>query len=231
MLQLLKKLFQKFKPSPTPEFIAQQLRKPHGAFAKTIGERMNESNRSLYKLVLQHLELQPGNQVLEIGFGNGHFFKEVSQKAEGLKLYGIDYSAAMVKAARKNNADLIRQGLLEVQMGNSDQLPYASGLFDAVFCINVIYFWDQPFTHLQEIGRVMKPGARFYVGIRTKETMEKLPFVTPLFKLRGKEEIQRIFAECGFELIQTQQETEPPVILYGATYDMAGMCMVFEKKA
>lgn len=231
MLQFLKKLLQKFKPSPTPEFIAQQLRKPQGAFAKTIGERMNESNRSLYKLVLQHLQLHPGNQVLEIGFGNGHFFKEILNKAERLKLYGIDYSAAMVKTARKNNVDLIRQGLLDVQMGSSDQLPYAPGLFDAVFCINVIYFWDKPFTHLQEIGRVMKPGARFYVGIRTKEIMEKLPFVTPLFKLRGAEEIQRIFGECGFELIQTQQETEPPVIMYGATYDMAGMCMVFEKKA
>lgn len=231
MLQFLKKLLQKFKPSPTPEFIAQQLRKPHGAFAKTIGERMNESNRSLYKLVLQHLELQSGDQVLEIGFGNGHFFKEVLQKVEGLKLYGIDYSAAMVKTARKNNADLIRQGVLEVQMGNSDQLPYAPGLFDAVFCINVIYFWDKPFTHLQEIGRVMKRGAKFYVGIRTKETMEKLPFVTPLFKLRDTAEIQRIFAECGFELIQTQEETEPPVIIYGTTYAMAGMCMVFEKKA
>ncbi|WP_421796332.1 class I SAM-dependent methyltransferase [Haliscomenobacter sp.] len=231
MLQFLKKLLPKFKPTPTPEFVAQQLRKPHGAFAKTIGERMNESNRSLYKLVLQHLELQPGDQVLEIGFGNGHFFKEVSQKAEGLKLYGIDYSAAMVKAARKKNLDLIRLGQLELKMGSSDNLPYAAGIFDAVFCINVIYFWDKPSAHLQEIGRVMKPGARFYIGIRPKDIMEKLPFTTLLFKLRGKDEIQRIFAECGFELIHTQEETEPPVIMYGTAYDMAGMCMVFEKKA
>ena len=231
MLQFLKKLLQKFKPTPTPEFIAQQLRQPHGAFAKTIAARMNESNRNLYKLVLQHLQLDTGDQVLEIGFGNGHFFKEILNKAERLKLYGIDFASAMVKAARKDNSDLIRQGLLDVQMGSSDQLPYAAGLFDAVLCINVIYFWDKPFAHLQEIGRVMKPGARFYVGIRTKEIMEKLPFVTPLFKLRGAEEIQLIFGECGFELIQIQEETEPPVIMYGTTYDMAGMCMVFKKKA
>lgn len=231
MLTFFKKLLQRFKPAPTPEFIAQQLSKPQGVFAKIIGERMNEGNRNLYKLVLQNLALQPGDQVLEIGFGNGHFFKEVLHKAEQLKLYGIDYSAAMVKAARKDNSDLIRQGLLEIQMGNSDNLPYAAGLFDAVFCINVIYFWDKPFTHLQEIRRVMKPGARFYVGIRPKEIMEKLPFTTPVFKLRSAEEIQRIFAECGFDLIQIQEETEPPVIMYGASYDMAGMCMVFEKKA
>lgn len=230
MLQFLKKLLQKFNPTPTPEFIAQQLRQPNGVFAKTIGARMNESNRNLYKLVLQNLALQPGDQVLEIGFGNGHFFKEVLHKAERLKLYGIDYSAAMVKAARKDNTDLIREGLLKLQMGSSDNLPYATGLFDAVFCINVIYFWDKPFTHLQEIWRVMKPGARFYVGIRPKEIMEKLPFTTPVFKLRSTEEIQRIFAECGFELLQTQQKNEPPVTMYGTTYDMAGMCMVFEKK-
>ena len=231
MLQFLKKLLQKFKPTPTPEFIAQQLRQPNGVFAKTIAARMNESNRSLYKLVLQHLQLHAGDQVLEIGFGNGHFFKEILKKAERLKLYGIDFSSAMVKAARKDNAELIRQGLLDLQMGSSDQLPYAASFFDTVFCINVIYFWDKPFAHLQEIGRVMKPGARFFVGIRPKEIMEKLPFTTPLFKLRGKEEIQRIFAECGFELIQTEQETEPPVIMYGTTYDMQGMCMIFEKKA
>ena len=71
MIKFLKKLFQGFSPSLTPDFIARQLRKPFGAFAKTIGERMNESNRNLYKLVLQHLQLHAGDQVLEIGFGNG----------------------------------------------------------------------------------------------------------------------------------------------------------------
>jgi cyclopropane fatty-acyl-phospholipid synthase-like methyltransferase len=141
MLQFLKKLLQKFKPSPTPEFIAQQLRQPNGVFAKTIAVRMKESNRNLYKLVLQHLELRPGDQVLEIGFGNGHFFKEILNKAERLNLYGIDFASAMVKAARKDNSDLIRQGLLDVQSVIDSAVKNGQSVFDA---INAIVNIPQP---------------------------------------------------------------------------------------
>ncbi|AEE49444.1 class I SAM-dependent methyltransferase [Haliscomenobacter hydrossis] len=231
MLKFLKKIFTRVQASPAPQLIAAQLRKPSGVFAKQVGKRMNESNRLLYELVLQHLDVQAGNQVLEIGFGNGKFFKDVLLKAEQLKLYGLDFSEQMAQEARKNNTDLIQKGVLDVQMGSSEKLPYNAEMFDAVFCINVIYFWESPATHLQEIRRVLKPGGKFYIGVRPKSVLEKLPFAEHGFHLRDTPEIEAMLQQNGFSLLNTHQQTEPPVTMYGATYDMQGMCMVFEKKA
>jgi len=49
------------------KFIAQQLRKPAGDFASTIGEKMNEGNQPLYSLTFSAMDISDGNTILEIG--------------------------------------------------------------------------------------------------------------------------------------------------------------------
>jgi SAM-dependent methyltransferase len=48
--------------------------------------------------------------------------------------------------------------------------------FDRIFCINVIYFWDDPAAHLREVRRVLKPGGTFTAVFRTRAAMVKMPF-------------------------------------------------------
>lgn len=229
MASFFEKLKNLFVPRQTPAFIASQLRRPHGLFAHTIAQRMNESNHNMYELLFQHLEVKAHDCILEIGFGNGRFFKALANKVESLEIYGIDFSKAMLKEAQSSNADLIDQGQLHLQLGNSEKLPFKSEFFDQVFCLNVIYFWPKPFTHLQEIRRVLKPGARFYVRIRPKEVMEAFPFTAHGFHLRSTEEIKSIFAQSGFELLAMYESQETPVTIYGSTYPMGSLCMVFER--
>lgn len=229
MASFFEKLKNLFVPRQTPAFIGSQLRRPHGLFAQTIAQRMNESNRNMYDLLFQHLELKANDHILEIGFGNGRFFKTLANQAEGLQLYGLDFSNAMLKEAKKINADLIKKGQLHLQLGNSEKLPFEPEFFDQVFCVNVIYFWPTPFAHLQEIRRVLKPGARFYVGIRPKAVMEAFPFTAHGFHLRSTEEITSIFAQSGFQLISIHESQEAPVTIYGHTYPMGSLCMIFEK--
>lgn len=76
----------------------------------------------------------------------------------------------MVAMAIKNNQSLTRAGKLNLQLGSSDNLPFGNDSFDKVFCINVIYFWDQPEKHLSEVHRVLKPSGQFFAAIRSKET-------------------------------------------------------------
>lgn len=229
MASFFEKLKKLFTPRQTPAFIASQLRRPHGLFARTIAQRMNDTNYNMYDLVFGHLKMKAHDRILEIGYGNGRFFKALSQKAEGLQMYGIDFSKAMLKEARNNNTDLIEKGQLQLQLGDSEKLPFPTEFFDQVFCINVIYFWPTPMAHLQEIRRVLKPGARFYIGIRPKAIMEAFPFSTHGFHLRTTEEITAICAQCGFVLIDTHESQEAPVTIYGGTYPMGSLCMIFEK--
>ncbi len=55
---------------PDPAQIAQQLRKPAGASAKNIADKMDQVNEPLFDLTLETMQLIDGESILEIGFGS-----------------------------------------------------------------------------------------------------------------------------------------------------------------
>ncbi|GAA5520107.1 class I SAM-dependent methyltransferase [Aliifodinibius salicampi] len=160
-----------------PEFTAKQLRRPSGDFAMEVGQKMNQVNKPLYDLTFEVLELQENDHILEIGFGNGKFFKDLFSIKNKIQVKAIDFSEEMVEAAREENQEALSSGILDIKLGSSEAIPFPDQSFDKVFCNMVIYFWDQPEKHLKEVRRVLKPDGTFYTGIRTRESMRVFPFI------------------------------------------------------
>ena len=194
-LQFLRLLFK----GPTPQQMAAQLRKPHGMLARKVGERMNAANRSLYEGAWKALDLRDGMNVLEIGFGNGLFFPDLSRQAHGLKVHGLDLSNEMVEQATARNKELVANGSVTLKHGPSDRMPFTDAAFDRVFCINVVYFWDDPTAHLREVRRVLKPGGAFVAVLRRKSSMEKLPFAAHGFTMYEQADWEAVLRANGFE--------------------------------
>jgi ubiquinone/menaquinone biosynthesis C-methylase UbiE len=214
---------------PDPEFIAQQLRRPSGDFAPEIGQKMNQVNKLLYDLTIEVMELQKGDRILEIGFGNGKFFDELFANQSELKISGIDFSEAMVEAAKDYNREVITSGKLEIKAGSSAAIPFPDQTFDKVFCNMVIYFWDQPKEHLKEIRRVLKAGGTFYTGIRTRESMHVFPFVEYGFNLFSTEEWEEILDKNGFSLLNTHSRMDPEMDFEGNRLRLESCCIVAER--
>lgn len=186
---------------------------------------MNETNRFLYNLVLKNNDWKDGFNVLEIGFGNGKFFPELFAKAKNIQVSGLDFSAKMVSAAKKENRDLINGGQLNIQEGESNHMPFADVSFDFVFCINVIYFWEKPEEHLAEIKRVLKPGGTFCTGMRPKASMEKLPFTQFGFHMYTEGEWQEVLMKNGFTISKSVRADEPPIALYDQQLKIESLCI------
>ncbi len=203
---------------PTPQQMAAQLRKPHGVMARKVGERMNAANRTLYDGAWQALDLGEDMRVLEIGFGNGLFFPGLCKQALGLKVYGLDFSQEMVEQASARNAELISAGTLTLAHGPSDRMPYGDAHFDRIFCINVVYFWDQPAAHLREVRRVLKPGGRFTAVLRTRASMEKLPFAPFGFTMYEQADWERVLRQNGFTPTGTNVLKDAEVEYEGKKY-------------
>lgn len=220
-LQFLRLLFK----GPTPQQMAAQLRKPHGFMARKIGQRMNAANRSLYQGAWTSLDLRDGMRVLEIGFGNGLFFHELASRAKGLKLHGLDFSQEMVAQASAQNTRLIASGSLSVVEGSSDDMPFEDALFDRVFCINVVYFWDDPAAHLGEVRRVLKPGGTFTAVLRTRSSMEKLPFVGHGFTTYEQADMEGVLRANGFIPSGTTVLREPEISFAGARFTPESLVM------
>lgn len=181
--------------------IAKQLRLPSGLLASVTGNSMNKANKLLYRLIFDNLHINDGDRVLEIGFGNGKYFADLNNKASRLQLFGLDHSAKMVAAAIKKNRALHRAGKLNVFVGSSDKMPFENESLDVIYCINVIYFWENPEVDLKEIYRVLKPGGFFYTGFRPKDNLSKFSFTKFGFTLYTEEEWMKLNLENGFQVL------------------------------
>lgn len=198
--------FQRLKFS----IMTKQLRKPSGLLAGKVSSKMNEMNEVVYNFTLENMNIGENDSILEIGFGNGKFFDKLFANAQNIKVWGIDFSKDMVAMAIKKNQSLIRAAKLKLQIGSSDNLPFANDTFDKVFCINVIYFWDQPEKHLNEVHRVLKPNGQFFAAIRPKETFSHLPAADYGFTLYNEAEWKIVLEQNNFTLAGTKIKKEPP---------------------
>ena len=211
--------------APEPEFIAQQLRKPSGDFAPRIAAKMDEVNGPLFDLALETMKIEDNDSILEIGFGSGTQFTKLAGKARALNISGVEHSPEMIEMAREGNPSLIDSGRLSLEQGTSEQLPYPDRSFDVVYCNMVIYFWDRPEPHLSEIRRVLKDEGHFYTGLRSKESMLKLPFIEHGFNTYGVEEWRTVVQENGFDVTTINRSTDPAVEINGGSMRMESICM------
>ncbi|MDA3939357.1 MAG: class I SAM-dependent methyltransferase [Spirochaetia bacterium] len=115
-------------------------------------------------MAFMHMNIDVGEEVLEIGFGTGHSLQQMSESVgENGKVYGIDISSGMLNVAKKRlkKADLLNR--VELTCGNAVRLPYKDNIFDAVFISFTLELFDTPEIPivLYEIRRVLKPEGRF----------------------------------------------------------------------
>ena len=183
--------------------LGRQLSKPTGFWGLILGRLMNKNNYPMYLDAYQLLEFEKDDEVLEIGFGNGAFIKEIVELTESGMYSGIDISDTMLKTAKNRNKILINNGKVKLVKAHAGKIPFKDHSFDKVFTINTIYFWEQPNQVMHEIKRVLKPGGVFVVGLGTKEAMEKNEYFEERFTLYTKEEVEKLFIDAGFIALNT----------------------------
>ncbi len=121
---------------------------------------------------LEKLSAQPGEKVLEIGFGTGHCLVTLAKAVgPGGRVIGLDISDGMLAIARER---LQGEGLsdrVDLQLGDAAKLDFlAAGSLDGVFMSFTLELFDNPEIPrvLQECHRVLKPGGRLAVVSMTK---------------------------------------------------------------
>ena len=112
------------------------------------------------------LALQPGQHVLEIGFGTGNSILDLANTvgANG-HVCGIDVSPGMLEVATKKIADAGLGDRVELQVGDARELPYPDASFDAAFTSFTLELFplEEIPGVLAQVSRVLKPGGRLGV--------------------------------------------------------------------
>src|SRR6516225_7678745 len=102
---------------------------------------MNVRHSGVTDWGLKHLPLEKGSTILDIGCGGGRAIAKMAAVAGDGKVYGIDYSAASVAAARSANAPGIEAGRVDIQQASVSHLSFPDGTFDVVTAVETHYYW------------------------------------------------------------------------------------------
>jgi ubiquinone/menaquinone biosynthesis C-methylase UbiE len=135
-----------------------QFAHPRGVFGWIAGRIMAIENRRRNALALSVLDPQPGDHVLEIGFGPGVTIRRLAEMVGHGSVAGVDSSPVMVGLARRRNGRAIREGRVDLRYGSVELLPYPDGPFDRALAVNSQHHWPNSVANLREVRRVLKPG-------------------------------------------------------------------------
>jgi SAM-dependent methyltransferase len=186
-----------------------QAHHPRGTAGRVTAWEMahRPSNRQRSRWVVSLLEVQPSDQVLEIGFGPGVAIAALARAGAG-HVYGLDHSGVMVRQASRRNATAIRAGRVTLMRGSVDQLPPAlGGPFDAILAINALGFWPAPAERLAELRRRLAPGGRMAIA-----SQPRCPGATADTSRNAALEIEDLLRDAGFTQLRTEiLPLSPPV--------------------
>jgi len=114
--------------------------------------------RALQDRALVELRARRPGAVLDVGCGTGIFADRLERDLAPGAVAGCDLSAGMLAeaAARSRRVTWVR--------GDSAQLPFRPGAFDAVVCTMAFHFFDQP-RAWAEFHRILAPGGHALVGM------------------------------------------------------------------
>lgn len=109
---------------------------------------------------IEHMKIQPGETVLDVGIGTGGSLPFYPKHA---KVLGVDLSSGMLREARKKILEESRYDNATVFQGNALELPFEDSSFDHIFISHVISVVSQPELLVREAQRVAKAGARIVI--------------------------------------------------------------------
>jgi ubiquinone/menaquinone biosynthesis C-methylase UbiE len=101
---------------------------------------------------------------LEIGPGPGYLGLEWLKKTEETKLNGLEISPEMINMAEKNAREYGLEERVKYVWGDAQKMPFENNTFDGVFTNGSLHEWSQPRMILDELFRVLKPGAKYFVS-------------------------------------------------------------------
>jgi ubiquinone/menaquinone biosynthesis C-methylase UbiE len=181
---------------------------PHQEFFENLAAEWDlhytaEDLERLHRLV-NRLKISEGWSILDLGCGTGILFDLLRRRVgtQGL-VTGVDFSLGMAKRAHRNFP------FTNVTVVDADTscLPFLDSTYDMAISFAAFPHFTQKNLTVKEVGRVLKPGATFYIIhlVSSKELADihhRVGGVLAQDRLPSQEELCKMFDESKFDRIQ-----------------------------
>lgn len=144
-----------------------------------IHQRFSTNSYGWQHWVMDHLHIEPGQRVLELGCGTAALWMEnLARLPEGIEVTLSDYSAGMLVAARGGLAGDARFGFFQQ---DAQAIAAKDQCFDLVIANHMLYHVPDLLKTLIEIRRVLKPGGHLAAATNGQAHLRELYQLGDLF--------------------------------------------------
>ncbi len=178
-----------------------------------LGERLLRTRR---------FDLRGCKRILDVGCGAGQILGHLLKYADpDAQIFCFDISPAMVRRARRR----IRNPRPQFLVADLTRLPFATETFDCITCGYVLEHLPDARLGLQELARVMTPGAKML--LLTTEDNFGGAWTSRVWHCRtyNRQELQQMCHELGLEWVQELWYTRIHKLLRAG-----GICVELRKK-
>lgn len=187
------------------EKVLEQYRNPENLNRRINIHNYSTSPQGWMEWVYEHLNLQPGETVLELGCGTGLLWMERTHLLpEGLRLILTDRSEEMLEQTRKNllpyEEELKnRQIHIQYQIMDANTLELPAASYDRIIANHMLYHVERRDTCLAAIARALKPDGTFYCSTVGDTHMQELHRLVIAFDSRLEMPFQNLTGDFHLE--------------------------------
>jgi len=175
------------------------------------GEEMESHHISIAEQTIAKMDLKPGDCVLDLGCGAGWATRIVAKAVAGKRgeqegsAVGLDVSDEMIARARAGSKEVENAAFV---WGSAAEIPWQNDYFDKVLSIESFYYYPDQEKVLDDVRRVMAPGAKLYILINLyRENHYSLRWVGELkvaVHVRGEQEYKQMLEQHGFHDVKIE---------------------------
>ena len=185
--------------------IGKQMQYPKGLFGKILFAWMTRMTIAHARWTVDLMDIQPDDDIIEIGFGNGANIKLLLQRAVRGSITGVEISDTAIEMASKKNAKFISEGKVKLHNASGNALPFEDGVFDKACTVATAYVIEDPGAVFREMYRVLKPNGRVAVTFPVRENFKRFkPVEAEGFFLHQLADLEKDFRDAGFVNCRTE---------------------------
>jgi precorrin-6B methylase 2 len=151
-------------------FLGRQIARVMGHQAADWLERPEREAEERTELMVESLELKPGEIVADIGVGSGYIARKIAPRVlPGGIVYGVDIQPEMLAVLKKRMA-MFRIANVEGVLGEEKDPKLPAESIDTMIMVDVYHEFEHPFEMIEAMIKALKPGGRIvFVEFRAED--------------------------------------------------------------
>ncbi len=170
------------------------------------GDEMEEHHSDITDQTLLLMDIQPEDRILDLGCGTGWASRRMARVVVRGEVVGLDVADEMLRRAEQASSAFRN---VRYAWGSAEKIPEADNAFSKVLSVESFYYYSNQGKALDELRRVMAPGAKLFILINLyKDNHYSLRWVTELkvpVQALSESEYKALLQKYGFINVEARR--------------------------